>query len=186
MSLPHGGVFQSTPSVGRATTLKSGCQALHFEISIHALRGEGDRQAIPGIGVLLNFNPRPPWGGRQKERLKAAELLGFQSTPSVGRATPKSPIWIGARLFQSTPSVGRATEHGGVMQHKEFISIHALRGEGDRTSVSFDGVAGLFQSTPSVGRATGRNGGAVPWPVISIHALRGEGDGNGPHRSPAI
>ena len=40
---------------------------LKTKISIHALRGEGDhnitrhdRQADP------HFNPRPPWGGRQK------------------------------------------------------------------------------------------------------------------------
>ena len=78
--------------------------------------------------------------------------------------------------FQSTPSVGRATEHGGVMQHKEFISIHALRGEGDLLEGLWNGIQNIsihalrgegdekrcpslrkssrFQSTPSVGRAT--------------------------------
>ena len=56
--------FQSTPSVGRATSYR-----VYFEstvgISIHALRGEGDTQ-----GIIISKN---------------SSL--FQSTPSVGRAT---------------------------------------------------------------------------------------------------
>ena len=41
----HGGdaIFQSTPSVGRATNKRTTEQA-RIDISIHALRGEGDRQ----------------------------------------------------------------------------------------------------------------------------------------------
>ena len=33
-------------------------------ISIHALRGEGDRRMIAAHIISKNFNPRPPWGGR--------------------------------------------------------------------------------------------------------------------------
>ena len=47
-----------------------------------------------------------------------------------------------------------------------IISIHALRGEGDRLAKLRFLRTITFQSTPSVGRAT----------TISIHALRGEGD----------
>ena len=56
--------FQSTPSVGRATRAGKGapCQS---EISIHALRGEGD---------VTIFS-------------KHIKSKSFQSTPSVGRAT---------------------------------------------------------------------------------------------------
>ena len=102
-------IFQSTPSVGRATftltalTLPNAISihALRGEgddgfkrcdicifISIHALRGEGDSiiqtkhncffcisiHALRGEGddiysylkafAAVNFNPRPPWGGR--------------------------------------------------------------------------------------------------------------------------
>ena len=59
-------------------------------------------------------------------------------------------------IFQSTPSVGRATPIS--ILHIIFcrISIHALRGEGDRRSITSK-VEGLeFQSTPSVGRATAK------------------------------
>ncbi len=58
-----------------------------MEISIHALRGEGDDTLdIPPLS-LPYFNPRPPWGGRQAYRNKIDSVLTFQSTPSVGRAT---------------------------------------------------------------------------------------------------
>ena len=33
-------------------------------ISIHALRGEGDKIKGSKYATGQNFNPRPPWGGR--------------------------------------------------------------------------------------------------------------------------
>ena len=57
------------------------------KISIHALRGEGDIDKF-------------------KDKIN---VFGFQSTPSVGRATV-------SRYFSPIPAI---------------ISIHALRGEGD-------------------------------------------------------
>ena len=57
-------VFQSTPSVGRATQLQEHVQYLVY-ISIHALRGEGDTFQLKKLQIIQNFNPRPPWGGRQ-------------------------------------------------------------------------------------------------------------------------
>ena len=56
-------------------------------ISIHALRGEGDRMIWQSRAKPLYFNPRPPWGGRLKRFAVASSSPGFQSTPSVGRAT---------------------------------------------------------------------------------------------------
>ena len=148
-----------------------------------------------------DFNPRPPWGGRQCKAV-AVECEGvFQSTPSVGRATVLiSSLNTNGDTFQSTPSVGRATirpHHlsfclfyfnprppwGGRRRKRGRsprplrISIHALRGEGDRAHfileyqrrhISIHALRGegdfvkrgniqacdVFQSTPSVGRAT--------------------------------
>ncbi len=55
--------FLSTPSARRATQTNFFAFA-NFEISIHALREEGDRAAaIPAL-VILHFYPRPPRGGR--------------------------------------------------------------------------------------------------------------------------
>ena len=102
--------FQSTPSVGRAT-----------------------RNICFTVFCFMDFNPRPPWGGRQTDlssfyynrhisihalrgegdRMFQGELtpiLEFQSTPSVGRATNVYQAFTGLiSTFQSTPSVGRAT-----------------------------------------------------------------------------
>ena len=40
-------------------------QLLSTEISIHALREEGDQQHLDKTGRVLDFNPRPPRGGRR-------------------------------------------------------------------------------------------------------------------------
>ena len=78
-------------------------------ISIHALREEGD--ALPEMSTSLgvDFNPRPPRGGRQSLKFAASQDRQFQSTPSARRAT----IYC-KRLNPDT-----------------CISIHALREEGD-------------------------------------------------------
>ena len=69
-------VFQSTPSVGRAT-LGFSYLRRHTVISIHALRGEGD--------ILLNRSLK--------------HYYRFQSTPSVGRATAKIYKYTILRLY---------------------------------------------------------------------------------------
>ena len=101
--------FLSTPSVGRATVVVHQAAAIENDfyprppwgratprcgtlpgrrhISIHALRGEGDRDQLPTPGHRTNFYPRPPWGGRPSGRSRPANRLAFLSTPSVGRAT---------------------------------------------------------------------------------------------------
>ena len=145
--------FQSTPSVGRATN-EFADSIDSAGISIHALRGEGDDRSRKISKGRLYFNPRPPWGGR-----------------------PGLPVIITTNLtFQSTPSVGRATALTGSIQTRKYISIHALRGEGDTPAsaalsviryfnprppwggrhrlVNFIAKSVKFQSTPSVGRAT--------------------------------
>ena len=43
--------------------------SVHFiVISIHALRGEGDRILPNSSTKARHFNPRPPWGGRQRKK----------------------------------------------------------------------------------------------------------------------
>ena len=149
-------LFLSTPSVGRATINTSKVEYIEFtdfyprppwggrpkkaslflwvsKISIHALRGEGDGPSsrvalhtgiflstpsvgratavsVDGIVWLRNFYPRPPWGGRPKRLRRYRKSNVFLSTPSVGRATQK----------ECAAKIGLS------------ISIHALRGEGDR------------------------------------------------------
>ena len=108
----QGGLFLSTPSVGRAT---QGYYSYYNcpDISIHALRGEGDRKTATALQLQQNFYPRPPWGGR----------LAF------------SCVFFMCLLFLSTPSVGRATGSFCLIRLYHKISIHALRGEGDPTLI---------------------------------------------------
>ena len=149
---------------------------LRYMISIHALRGEGDK-------VLLVFED-----AQQR----------FQSTPSVGRATP---VTMSIKLRHSISIHALRGEGDGDEEPYQVvfdISIHALRGEGDkahekdynavfdfnprppwggrRKNLRLRQIKQRFQSTPSVGRATLVVGIIYGFIKISIHALRGEGD----------
>ena len=79
------------------------------EISIHALREEGDLWTWVQHPGTDHFYPRPPRGGRQIINQIQALKDVFLSTPSARRATP----------LPRFPLVS------------VVISIHALREEGD-------------------------------------------------------
>ena len=148
-------VFQSTPSARRAT--KPGASNdVHMDISIHALREEGDPRILPRSQTVKYFNPRPPRGGRQQSSQRGNQGWKFQSTPSARRATnivcavgggllhfnprppwgkrpdkPKTPA--PAKQFQSAISTWKATTDKLIVYDEAYmISIHALREEGDR------------------------------------------------------
>ena len=55
--------FQSTPSARRATAPEH-LRRNRRGISIHALREEGDGRSRPIRPLIIDFNPRPPRGGR--------------------------------------------------------------------------------------------------------------------------
>ena len=80
------------------------------DISIHALRGEGDIDWSILLPNLSNFNPRPPWGGRQ-DSSSGSELNIFISIHALrGEGDAKAEAHsVEVPVFQSTPSVGRAT-----------------------------------------------------------------------------
>ena len=81
-----------------------------LEISIHALREEGDQ-------TREKFSLRP---------------VKFLSTPSARRATLAQINGINANIaFLSTPSARRATFTFRLTPDAFRISIHALREEGD-------------------------------------------------------
>ena len=103
----------------------------HRRVSIHAFRGEGDHLTHFGVDGFV----------------------GFQSTPSGGKATKP------------------------VRQHRirRSVSIHAFRGEGDGADRAVALAFFAFQSTPSGGKATAAYCHNTVYKV-SIHAFRGEGD----------
>ena len=145
--------FQSTPSVGRATsrqqdthhTKRISIHALRGEgdeaivqkfrncdISIHALRGEGDKVPMFPPIRYSDFNPRPPWGGRHRTDTSSYYEYHFNPRPPCG---------------------GRHLRLSYVGLDKK-ISIHALRVEGDYLTLYY----------------------LETFKKISIHALRVEGD----------
>ena len=133
-------VFLSTPSARRATGLHQRHHPEH-RISIHALREEGD---------LVNISLRLCEGQ-------------FLSTPSARRATPRATFGA-MKLPNFYPRPPRGGRHKLVEQRprRHYISIHALREEGDDRSSFTSPPRRRFLSTPSARRATcqqGRGGG---------------------------
>ena len=169
-------VFLSTPSARRATFSAENWPKTY---SIFLSTPSARRATHLGNSCCclhIDFYPRPPRGGRPSAAATVSITMPFLSTPSARRATPQ---WSLNRLFI-------------------FISIHALREEGDglrlqgqtrpadfyprppRGGRPFNkrmrDEVGKFLSTPSARRATWRLRGMAPASKISIHALREEGD----------
>ena len=124
-------VFLSTPSARRATYFDFRCFCF-FSISIHALREEGDTRHSGHSTGNTNFYPRPPRGGRPGRGLPPVYAFWnfYPRPPRGGRHRCLVDAKRVAR-FLSTPSARRATRPRIVFAHKPFISIHALREEGD-------------------------------------------------------
>ena len=127
----------------------------HRPISIHALREEGDTTAPLILPTGANFYPRPPRGGRPEGCHIGSRPWVFLSTPSARRATvcAHGPVSF-SPIFLSTPSARRATSTTSELPFLAWISIHALREEGDFQSLVLIRDELLFLSTPSARRAT--------------------------------
>ena len=123
-------IFLSTPSARRATIVKAK-MTLTMEISIHALREEGDGMPL-GVepSQQISIHALREEGDPEPCKVVIYALI-FLSTPSARRATPAAVKSNDNVRFLSTPSARRATgavvQGGGVVG----ISIHALREEGD-------------------------------------------------------
>ena len=149
------GRFLSTPSARRAT-----------------------RKCSRSRSYFPHFYPRPPRGGRQNSELTHKGYKTFLSTPSARRATGKRYAQCGADrdFYPRPPRGGRRPAQQG-RQHvkldfyprpprggrlgaaisaypKSWISIHALREEGDLAASSATRKPPVFLSTPSARRAT--------------------------------
>ena len=134
----HDGVFLSTPSARRATvSFPASCrdrknfyprpprggrpgQIIHTvdvaDISIHALREEGDLGAVHGVPCDIVF----------------------LSTPSARRATSgRTPEHHDASNFYPRPPRGGRLRQAFQVQKYYEISIHALREEGDLLQTPF-------------------------------------------------
>ena len=214
--------FLSTPSARRATSRTAigyrlkGIISIHAlreegdrdrsqtcrrsEISIHALREEGDRVFGAGAVVhqLISIHALREEGDVQKSLYNVADPHFYPRPPRGGRHCSASDCSCTVQ-FLSTPSARRATCHRSCFAPARFISIHALREEGDlcdrctakdpvhfyprpprggrRTfGIAVYLVSQQFLSTPSARRATRSCCTSQCFLDISIHALREEGD----------
>ena len=85
-------------------------QDANREISIHALREEGDGKKMHYVRLkIIYFYPRPPQGGRPAHSCTEEGKTIFLSTPSARRATKRDAISFRFIEFLSTPSARRAT-----------------------------------------------------------------------------
>ena len=122
--------FLSTPSARRATP-HGRLLSVSGNISIHALREEGDMPSSLARIKSDYFYPRPPRGGRQKQTAKIALPLYFYPRPPRG---------------------GRHRHASRCSVHK-VISIHALREEGDSYLGSpYEGRIHFYPRPPRGGR----------------------------------
>ena len=168
--------FLSTPSARRATS-SGALPGPALKISIHALREEGDCLTSLLGQPPQHFYPRPPRGGRRRPAAVTSSLrLDFYPRPPRGGRQAEYLGHEAGRKFLSTPSARRATEHLQSNLEDSYISIHALREEGDISSSVDAHNSAEFLSTPSARRATRPVRENDRDREISIHALREEGD----------
>ena len=169
--------FLSTPSARRATQ-EIYAQGTAVDISIHALREEGDGSTQTGNTGALDFYPRPPRGGRRPGKLVLDCVYLFLSTPSARRATHH------CKILRCSPSISihALREEGDaavyIKRLTEIISIHALREEGDCCAPTPAMSPCNFYPRPPRGGRPLKTEDYQKVIDISIHALREEGDGD--------
>ena len=135
---------------------------LRQHISIHAPRMGGDWKPLPIGPFAIDFNPRPPHGGRHYGRMDARPAILFQSTPpawgATGGRTSREPLWRhfnprpphGGRLhyfppnyiqakFQSTPPAWGATR-GFHPQHAAPLHFNPRPPHGGRPPEEARGI----------------------------------------------
>ena len=147
--------FLSTPSARRATDSDL-LISVEDDISIHALREEGDMFGRPVRSPYAYFYPRPPRGGRPAHLRQAAPdlVISIHALREEGDGA-KAAIEDADEIFLSTPSARRAT---GCILCGERSRVHFYprpprggRRSGRKPSAS---NSWLFLSTPSARRAT--------------------------------
>ncbi len=147
------------------------------EISIHALREEGDPVRNELYHHHQHFYPRPPRGGRRSSSAWQAIRAQFLSTPSARRATPGQTPGMPRPLhfYPRPPRGGRP--HRPVKNIAQTANFYPRPPRGGRPlSQAWYIDSNIFLSTPSARRATIDSYGLYPCIRISIHALREEGD----------
>ena len=161
---------------------------------------EGDATFSPRGLTSGDFNPRPPWGGRLRNRTQETPSVGisihalrgegdciadfyfstalyFNPRPPWGGRLPITYSTIGRPSnFNPRPPWGGRRARAQTLCSGARISIHALRGEGDESKRKHNYFVSEFHYPPAVGTSPSRGPKDLDARAISIHALRGEGD----------
>ena len=115
-------------------------------ISIHVPRVEDDKLSQTEFAKKIDFNPRPPCGGRLFLLFCFLRYVIFQST---------SPVW-------------RTTNSDYVAEFEFDISIHVPRVEDDVLPVNYVGWTNYFNPRPPCGGRPGEKvAGYIPVPFQS-------------------
>ena len=145
----YGYFYPRPPRGGRQRILRH--RFVVQDISIHALREEGDTvSAAHGI-ALANFYPRPPRGGRHN-RSCVMDHLNFISIHALREEGDSRQLWM------ALPSM---------------ISIHALREEGDVFPAGDSPLANdFYPRPPRGGRRAARIAAYKGWVFLSTPSAR--------------
>ena len=161
-----------------------------YSISIHVLRVEDDLCIAWTLSGVVNFNPRPPCGGRQspvpppeKGQEISIHVLRVEDDPPMA-ATSSSVYSISIHVlrveddtkrkvslcitksFQSTSSVWRTTQVVDGIPSVSAISIHVLRVEDDRDGVTVEVKNEYFNPRPPCGGRLRRIPPMAPCPLF--------------------
>ena len=121
--------FLSTPSARRATLL-SGYGRVRDDISIHALREEGDGAQLQPLQGHTHFYPRPPRGGRPQQCSRSETSLPYfyPRPPRGGRPARlwlMQPSWT--NFYPRPPRGGRRVQLVENIVDSEFLSTPSAR-----------------------------------------------------------
>ena len=123
--------FLSTPSGWRATRADSHLSATPM-ISIHALRVEGDSPSpLSFVTVPISIHALRVEGDWPRSQARSGLLRDFYPRPPGGGRRVQVRVGDNYDIFLSTPSGWRATAVTADDVAVRDISIHALRVEGD-------------------------------------------------------
>ncbi len=114
------------------TTRRKRRRAHQNLISIHVPRVEDDSEKVTVTEEPLDFNPRPPCGGRRAMRLSLSlRTAYFNPRPPCGGRRGHDKRGAGGQKFQSTSPVWRTTRPRSSSCRSMPISIHVPRVEDD-------------------------------------------------------
>ena len=148
------------------------------QISIHALREEGDRPCgnSPRQQPVFLSTPSARRATSRSQTIGTHTAHFYPRPPRGGRLTISSFPLSFPRYFYPRPPRGGRPPSDRLFINCGSISIHALREEGDRLLSLWLRILSYFYPRPP-------RGGRLPlltllciWCCISIHALREEGD----------